>query len=264
MLALPPICDILEYKPNTQKGECIIARRKVNYEEARQLYHLGESIEELADRYGVTKSTIYRALDSMGVDVSNRQMDYGEVRRLYEAGIHTSEIAKRYGVTRSAVYFALRSMGVTQERKDINQNINEVDLAYIAGLLDGEGSINILSSRSRCNQFWLSVTIANNHLPTLEWVMAVVDGGAIKNAHGRMRPSDTAPVYKWQICSRQAADLLSKLLPFLRIKREQAEVAIEFQNRLEHNGALSEHEIAVRNALKNKLQGLRTTDRTGN
>lgn len=108
------------------------------------------------------------------------------------------------------------------------------DLAYIAGLFDGEGSIAIRRRAVNPNTgtygHHLQVVITNTDLEVLEWVQSVL--GSYLVTSRQKRREEWAATYAWGASTVQAASVLSTLLPFLRIKREPALVAIEFQRRV--------------------------------
>lgn len=96
---------------------------------------------------------------------------------------------------------------------------NTTDIAWAAGFLDGEGCIRICR---RQNGFYnLQVSIAQVVKAPLD-DLQMIFGGSIRQQSGSWR---------WQIDSRQAAKLLEQVIPFLRVKREQAEIALQFQSR---------------------------------
>ena len=105
-------------------------------------------------------------------------------------------------------------------RKDMNDN-----LVYVAGFMDGEGSIVITRSKSgrRKNlSFDLNVTIANNNKEIHDWL--VENFGGSVSASNRWKRT-----YQWKLTANQAKEFLEKIVPYLKIKKEQAILAIEFQ-----------------------------------
>lgn len=102
-------------------------------------------------------------------------------------------------------------------------------LDYIAGFFDGEGYIT--SSSPRYPR--LLIGIENTDLRILEDIAAEL-GGGVKRRSPR---SNEKPVWRtrweWHLCGRKAADVLKVLLPHLRVKREQAEIAMRFQDHMD-------------------------------
>lgn len=111
---------------------------------------------------------------------------------------------------------------------------NNTDLAYAAGLIDGEGSILIIGrkrkkkdSRKRYTDYYLRVKIESTDGVMCPW-MQMKFGGClrflpIKN----VKYSDK---YLWEMNSRSAANFLRQVLPYLKVKKQHAEIALEFQN----------------------------------
>jgi hypothetical protein len=123
--------------------------------------------------------------------------------------------------------------------------MTNIDAAYIAGLFDGEGCV-LISTKQRFGRavFWLEISITNTDKPVLDWILATVGGRMQKKPHNKKGNRD---LWRWRASSREAAGVLEILLPYLRIKREQARLAIEFQKLLSAKAAFtksSEAEIA--------------------
>lgn len=116
----------------------------------------------------------------------------------------------------------------------MTERLDAVTLAYVAGLLDGEGSIVIGVSKpsaSRGNiapSHWLQVGITNTDRGLIDWLLLTFGGHVSDNSHSPSRKKQR-PCWAWRIMGNQAKTFLETLHPYLRIKREQAEIAIAFQ-----------------------------------
>ena len=101
------------------------------------------------------------------------------------------------------------------------------DVAWAAGLLDGEGSIglNWRQPASSHTPWWhLQVTVTNTHKGALERFVAVLGRGRFY----AKRPIDgRQPVFYVSATGTVAATILTALLPHLTIKRDQAMLALE-------------------------------------
>lgn len=101
------------------------------------------------------------------------------------------------------------------------------DAAYLAGLIDGEGSVMLVMSRESVA---LRVSVSNTNLQILDWsVKATKIGGIYK--HQRKNAKHKTG-WSWRTHSEGAETLLRQLLPFLKIKKKQAEMGVQFQERL--------------------------------
>lgn len=105
-------------------------------------------------------------------------------------------------------------------------------LAYVAGIVDGEGCIGICGIKREHNLLPytnLRVSVVN----TNEWLIEFLKfhfGGSHISRLQRPKPS-WKPTHEWVICSIKAVEFLKLILPYLQIKKPQAELAINFQLR---------------------------------
>lgn len=110
------------------------------------------------------------------------------------------------------------------------EEIKNLSLEYIAGLLDGEGCITIEKSKRKGKRnfsFDLRVTIVNKCKKVLELIHQQFNGSLIPRNHTKPQHSIC---WTWTITSNKAKEFLNLILPFMVIKKEEAKVAIEFQN----------------------------------
>lgn len=104
--------------------------------------------------------------------------------------------------------------------------------AYLAGLVDGEGSIILHRHHGAKANVALRLSIASTHRGVLEWCRDTCSVGNIIGkgeapAHGRHKAS-----YMWLVNSQAASSVLEQIADDLIIKKEQAQLAIEFQRKL--------------------------------
>ncbi len=98
-------------------------------------------------------------------------------------------------------------------------------IAYLAGLVDGEGSI-IIPSRK---QLRVGLFIANTHKGVLEWVLGNFPCGSLRLVTRKQRQPHLKICYQIYIQgTRNVYQLLKGLLPYLIIKKEHAELCIKF------------------------------------
>ncbi|KKM14379.1 hypothetical protein LCGC14_1706750 [marine sediment metagenome] len=102
----------------------------------------------------------------------------------------------------------------------------DCDMSYYAGFFDGEGCIMIKKPSKACMNYILEVRITNTYRPILE-EYARIFGGTV---HGGTRlQAQYKEKWQWCISSKKAFEFLKAIVPFLRLKRPEAELAIEFQ-----------------------------------
>jgi hypothetical protein len=100
--------------------------------------------------------------------------------------------------------------------------MRNVDLAYIAGLVDADGTIT-LSTRNTKGSTRVNFEIASNKPECLYWCLAVTDMG-----HVYKKNTKYGPTYSWNVFAKQLRQLLPAILPYLITKRYQAEKMLEY------------------------------------
>ena len=108
--------------------------------------------------------------------------------------------------------------------------------AYFAGLFDGEGCISINKTKGTKKKpysrsgFQLRTSITNTNIEVLEALQEVYGGKVY------VREKQGARNYgNWVTVSNQCVKPLSLWLPYLIIKKNQALVALDFQNNRKTN-----------------------------
>lgn len=91
--------------------------------------------------------------------------------------------------------------------------------AYIAGFLDGEGT---LSSRYGSGRVGIEISASQNSLAPLRYIQERLGG------HVRFRPNAYGGQWIWSLTKRRAVfDALTQLRPYLIVKKEEADVALD-------------------------------------
>lgn len=102
--------------------------------------------------------------------------------------------------------------------------MNKNDLYYFAGFFDGEGSICILKRQTRRTswnpEYRLQIAIGQNDGATLDWIMNLFNG----HLHKVKRDNS----YYWLTSNKHAYQVLKQVVPYLKYKKPQAELAIKF------------------------------------
>lgn len=97
---------------------------------------------------------------------------------------------------------------------------SETDLAYIAGIIDGEGCIGVYKTAKNCNQLHVMVKMCDP-----EAVGAINDHfGSVCSGY----VGENCYVYRVILTGQRAYDFLVSIRKYLRVKAEQADWAIEF------------------------------------
>ena len=120
--------------------------------------------------------------------------------------------------------------------------IGEVDIAYIAGLFDGEGSINIRRAMEKkkkhkgkpgyrlSNSMRISMEITMTDKSVLIWVHEVLGVGTLRPKIVKGLRKDGTPYlkqYKWRCTFRDAYHVCCLLWPFAHTKLPKIQEVIE-------------------------------------
>ena len=133
--------------------------------------------------------------------------------------------------------------------------MNEIDLAYTAGIIDGEGCIclslvkekNIRGRRQR-----LTVSVGNTDKRLTLWLKNMFGGHSVLQSRTR----NNKDYYQWRVSSKKASFFLSLILPYLKLKRRQAELGIEFQEPIYQGRRIDDNTWGLQEAQRILMQSL--------
>jgi len=105
-------------------------------------------------------------------------------------------------------------------------NNKEISYAYMAGFVDANGSISIVSL-AKTKQYIIKISVCNRDKTVIDLFKKEFSGEKVrkripKNVNWR-------PIYVWSRTSLKAKEIIEKLLPYLRIKKKQAKLTIKAQ-----------------------------------
>ena len=107
------------------------------------------------------------------------------------------------------------------------------DAAYIAGILDGEGCITLSKKKDPTMKLGYGlrphIMVTNTNKSLIKYLRDTTDLGIIYE--GKLTNPKHKPNFRWQLWSLQAQSLLKEVLPYLLIKRKQAELLLEYIDR---------------------------------
>ncbi len=110
--------------------------------------------------------------------------------------------------------------------------LTETQKAYIAGFFDGEGCVSIgkyQGKKNRTPTYQLMVVISQKDDVLHELRDMVGIGSVCGNNHTKGRYYN-----QWRMSPKDGVKFLEMILPYLRYKANQAELAIEFQSKQGH------------------------------
>jgi len=147
------------------------------------------------------------------------ERDMSVIRRAFpdRTRISLGLMASELKVRRMSSPVALPDFGVLQ--------LDPSDAAWLAGFVDGEGCIAVYPTSGR-NYLHPRISVANTFRGVLEEIQELLGFGGIRTKH---QVGNDKESYAWQ--ANAHADVyrcLKALIPYLRLKREQAELVCKF------------------------------------
>ena len=117
----------------------------------------------------------------------------------------------------------------------------ELTYAYLAGFIDADGSISIIKTKysrktknglKESTQYRIKLSAHNCKIEPLQMLQKEFGAGKLRHKKtGKTKLHDNwRPCYEWVVCNTQAAIAIKALLPYLTIKKEQANLCIELDD----------------------------------
>ena len=120
-------------------------------------------------------------------------------------------------------------------------------LAYLAGIVDGEGSLCIYRvnpakyNRYQTPNFRSVLNISNTRVELMHWLdenFSNFNSGHKKHRRSIFKKNSTHErwIYEWVVQGHRLLDICQQLLPYLVLKKRQAELIIEFRSTYTQKG----------------------------
>lgn len=128
-----------------------------------------------------------------------------------------------------ARYLRIKAEKTLNKTKDILYSLSETEKAYIAGIIDGEGSIH-MTRKTKTGTFHAFVTVGMSNKAVIDWLAKRFGNKAIESSY----PSQGSfkkipkPIYRISLQGRRACLLCELVHPYLIVKKQQAEVLLEY------------------------------------
>lgn len=145
-----------------------------------------------------------------------------------------------------------------------------INWAWLAGIVDGEGSIYIMVNprkgkvdadgyiRKRDN-YILSLAIQSTDKVMAPEALKITGVGAVWPQ--RSFKENQRDTLCWKVSGRKAAKVLEKMLPLLRVKQTQAKLGLEFQSLKKHWKQCAEIDYAKQEQLAKEMKKLNQVGR---
>lgn len=153
---------------------------------------------------------------------------------------------------------ALHTYWKSEEFDQIKPSV--YDWCRLAAFIDGEGSVqlNPYSNRRLGAVFQVRVIITNTNPALPLWLTANFGGNVVSRDHGNPK---WKMAYTWSCTAARAAWILHNCMPWFLLKKAQAELVLEMQERIDHTRrgrglSLSEAEREYRTGLQEQVKAL--------
>ena len=131
--------------------------------------------------------------------------------------------------------------------------LTDLQLAYVAGIIDGEGCIRTNNNISK--QPVIRVHVTNTRLDLILKLKEWFGGYTWINETHKYNPKAKAS-HIWEVSAKQAASFLTAILPYLFLKREQAELVLALQATKKTGNNVSLDIQCIRTGIVNRLHEL--------
>jgi hypothetical protein len=178
---------------------------------------------------------------------------------MYTRGKSARFIGRAYDVQHSSIVRGLARRGISiRHRQTLEVNLSGYERAYIAGLFDGEGTIviGVNKQNRKGSSHWIGLSVANTDQGIINYLHKKMGGSVSCNLRS---PLSIKPVWRWGVTTRHALVVINLLLPYLRIKRNRALLAIKLYKRIDRyprGRILSEFELSQRENIRSKIKKL--------
>lgn len=157
--------------------------------------------------------------------------------------------------------------------KYVRKSYSPTECAYLAGIIDGEGSIYIgkFIGNRRSPHYQTNIEVSNTSEELIDWLHSTFGGARSEYTPNQTPKNSRKKVYRWSAWSDQVEHLCELIQPYIVIKKRQVEVMIIMRKTFERNViqkgiqgvALIPHEIlAIRESCWNELRSLHARNHT--
>ena len=164
-----------------------------------------------------------------------KNVDIHIISSLYSQGNSQEKISKILGVSQATISYRMKEAKIVI-RKDISIKLTPTEAAYIAGILDGEGSFNIGKNYSKdkhCSKRGFNWEIRISVGMADQQALRFIKKCYSKKTNLRMtkpKNSSRRTMYYITLYSGEIKKTIDQLMPYLQVKKPQAKLIKEAVN----------------------------------
>lgn len=126
--------------------------------------------------------------------------------------------------------------------KYMRKKYGNTRIAYLAGIIDGEGSIYIgnfsCNPKTKEPYYQTNIQVTNTDIALIDWLRKVF-GGLVTHRTPKQTPSNSRKdVYTWTISGERLTHICELILPYLICKRKQAEIMLKMRATYKRNTSI--------------------------
>ena len=147
--------------------------------------------------------------------------------------------------------------------KPINEDkkYSEASLGYIAGIIDGEGSLTICNcSKTQGRAFFTtSLNVSSTDKILIDWIVEQFGGWQGEYTPKQTPKNSRKKVYRWAATGKNLEVILRLAYPYVVIKKREIEVMLAMRKTFKGRGLvnkLSPETIALRKKYSDELKSL--------
>jgi hypothetical protein len=147
----------------------------------------------------------------------------------------------------------------------MTMDLSKTDKAYLAGIFDFHGSFSLMSSEGKGGYIRCELCVCVSNKNAIDWLIKKIGGGIKISSPKKISRTRRSPVY-WMCLSKDIKTLCEEVLPYLKIKKRQAELLIEFRKTVKNGVGLkktpfTEYDKQKRRLLKKEMEEINDKDR---
>ena len=121
-----------------------------------------------------------------------------------------------------------------------------VQLAYLAGIIDGEGSIYIgnfsCSKKTGAKYYQTAIEVTNTEKLLIDWLLENFGGRSYAYTKKQLPKNSNKEVYRWIVTGELLTQLCHLLLPYSIIKKKEFEIMIKMRKTFELTSLQKRHD----------------------
>ena len=111
--------------------------------------------------------------------------------------------------------------------------MNSHEWAYLAGLLDADGSVSVRKYKrkdSSTYKYHVECVISNSDNSLMDWLVTKLGGGVL--IINKKAPQKHKTVWRWVVTGRKVIPILEKCIPHMIVKKQRARLGLQFAETL--------------------------------